>query len=498
MSVVLAADTTRSIGLVIAVVIFLGALAAIFFNIKASKAEVGSEIELAANRKPYLPDEELEGKKLDIALTLGLVLLTICSLTLPAYWLAEPGRQENATTGKVSKFEGEGEELYAELCSNCHGSIDQGGVAAFTLQTDTGRFIQSVDWVAPALNTAGWRYSEEDLTHILNYGRTASPMPAWGAPGGGPQTAQQIEALIAYINSEEVKPTITEMRAEVDEALELEMDALIDENGDYVAVVDGDIRYNRNASCAARVENDNEDASAEALADLLAEECDVPIAMSEEGEPLAFYASEGEALYNLGIESGFASGSYSCARCHTPGASYGANEQLQHFPIPGSVDPDSAEIKAIVKESALGPCVLVAQGASESDMVDLTPFNGVDDPEPVEDLPCQPLAGADEDDDSLFKRLEGEVIGEAVAGSGALGPSLVGIEERCTRAQHIAFINVGSQTGVKYCNQRQGSNGVMPAFAEMLSAEHIEAIVDYERGLTQDEAVNEEAEVQAG
>ena len=34
----------------------------------AGKAEVGSEIELAANRKPYLDDEELEGPKLDRAL----------------------------------------------------------------------------------------------------------------------------------------------------------------------------------------------------------------------------------------------------------------------------------------------------------------------------------------------------------------------------------------------------------------------------------------------
>ena len=35
------------------------------------------------------------------------------------------------------------------------------------------------------------------------------------------------------------------------------------------------------------------------------------------------WKSEGEALFNLGYDSGFAGGSYSCGRCHTPGWSYG-------------------------------------------------------------------------------------------------------------------------------------------------------------------------------
>ncbi len=468
MSVVFA-DTTRSIGLVLAVVIFLGSLAAIFFNVKRGKAEIGSEVELAANRKPYLPDEELEGRKLDIALTLGLVLLTVCSVTLPVYFVAEAARQDNKVASAQQKLVNEGEELYGELCALCHGSIDQGGVANFTLQTDSGQFIQTVEWKAPALNTAGWRFSEEDLTDILNFGRRFSPMPAWGAPGGGPNTEQQIEALIAYINSEEVKPTIAEMREQVDNQLANEMAALTDENGDYVAVVDGEPRLNNNRECVEELEADDPDASAEEVSTA----CAVPLA---DGGGVSFYASEGEALYNLGVESGFAGAGYSCARCHTPGAAYGADDQLRHFPIPDPNSPlfDDPEIKAIVSTEPLGICV-------ELDRDDTTSNERCFDAE---------------DETVGAKRLGGERLNAPPpAGSGALGKSLIGIEDRCTRAQHITLINLGSETGVRYCTQGQGSGGQMPAFAQMLSAEHIEAIVDYERGLAE-EAVAEE--VQAG
>ena len=34
------------------------------------------------------------------------------------------------------------------------------------------------------------------------------------------------------------------------------------------------------------------------------------------------YKSEGEALFNMGYEDGFAGGAYSCGRCHTKGWSY--------------------------------------------------------------------------------------------------------------------------------------------------------------------------------
>ena len=82
----------RAIGLTISILTLLAFVALFFRNVYLAKDELGSEIELAANRKPYLSDEELEGTKLDRSLTFALVVLGITSLIIPFYWLAEPGR----------------------------------------------------------------------------------------------------------------------------------------------------------------------------------------------------------------------------------------------------------------------------------------------------------------------------------------------------------------------------------------------------------------------
>mgnify|MGYP000571663397 CR=1 FL=1 len=44
-------------------------------NIRKSRAEIGSEIKLAANRKPYYDDEVLEGRRLERMQLLGVLLL---------------------------------------------------------------------------------------------------------------------------------------------------------------------------------------------------------------------------------------------------------------------------------------------------------------------------------------------------------------------------------------------------------------------------------------
>jgi len=103
-------------------------------------------------------------------------------------------------------------------------------------------------------------------------------MPAWGAEGGGPLTTQQIDELIAYLQS--IQITSEQAQAEVEVALRKEL----------------------------------------ALG---------------EGEAID-YASPavGEALFNLGIESGDAGAGYSCARCHTKGSSF----------LYGAVDPVDADL----------------------------------------------------------------------------------------------------------------------------------------------------------
>ena len=270
---VVAATTVKAIGVVIAVITGIAVVAYIWVNLRQGRPEVGAEIELAPNRKPYFDDEQLEGPRLNRALASGLVLIAITAVGLPLYWLNEPGRQDGAVEMFDQTFVNRGEDLFAPTeeggynCAGCHGNEGVGGQAPpFTLTDSDGEFVATVTWRAPALNTVLLRFSEEELREILVYGRPGTPMPAWGAEGGGPLTTQQIDELIAYIAS--IQLSSDEAKAEVEGAVRTELELGEDDEIDW----------------------------------------DDP--------------ATGAVLFNLGLEDGFAGGAYSCARCHTKGASF--------------------------------------------------------------------------------------------------------------------------------------------------------------------------------
>ena len=71
------------------------------------------------------------------------------------------------------------------------------------------------------------------------------------------------------------------------------------------------------------------------------------------------------------------------------------------------------------------------------------------------------------------------------SGQGGLGPNLTGGSTNAhfpNGAEMVDFISNGSENGVGYGEQGQGS-GKMPAFGQMLTEEQIAAIVEYERSL---------------
>jgi len=206
---------------------------------------------------------------------------------LPAYWMHEPTRQAGAVDGKAERFRWWGEELFKPTaeggfnCSGCHGGMKATGASAPYAVTDptTGE-VKAVTWYAPALNTVFYRFSKEEVRFILNYGRPFSPMSAWGAPGGGPMTEQNIETLLRYLETIQITP----------EGCTTKKDFAPDTDP---SVCDGGM-----APAATQKEiQDGVDAYIKAHPG----------------------ATEGEALFN----SSAASGAYSCARCHTQGWSYG-------------------------------------------------------------------------------------------------------------------------------------------------------------------------------
>jgi mono/diheme cytochrome c family protein len=202
-------------------------------------------------------------------------LLGVIAVALPLYWLAEPSRQENAVVMFEETFISRGADLYDEgaNCAACHGPAGSGGSAATAQLNDRGEFVAQITWQAPALDTVLYRYSEEEVFDILMYGRPNTPMPAWGSEGGGPLTDQQLTDIVAYLRS--VQLPAEEVRAAVDEEIE--------------------------NTCAPDDEGN----------------CTL-----EDGE----FATEGEAIFNMGLNTNFAGGAYSCGRCHTKGWSWGEPE----------------------------------------------------------------------------------------------------------------------------------------------------------------------------
>ena len=277
------ASTSASIAWVILLASVVGWIIYGISNVRSGRAEIGSEQQLAANRRPYYDDEDLEGKRLERVQLLGLVFLAILTVALPLYWVLEPGRQEGAQFGYEKRFVKWGSKLFAPTaeggfnCAGCHGGMKAtGGVAAYAITDPKTSEVKSVSWKAPALNTVMYRYSAEEVTFILNYGRPFSPMSAWGTVGGGPLNEQSIQTLVDYIKS-----------------IQIPQENCTDTRGSYDPTCD--------TGTLPAATNKEIEAEAKRLVDN------------------GTYKSMGEAYFNLDLNAG----AYSCARCHTKGWSYG-------------------------------------------------------------------------------------------------------------------------------------------------------------------------------
>ena len=313
----LAVSTQRSIGLVIFAVLIVGFFVYLLLNSREARREVGSEIDLAPNRKPYLDDSELEGAKLDRTLLTGLAMLVVISVGLPLYWLGEPGRHEGLIEHTDEIFTERGAALYeaGADCQACHGAEGAGGSTSFTLTDDAGNFVATVAWKAPALNTVLSRHSEDEVLHVLNYGRN-NVMPAWGAPGGGPLTSQQLQYLIHYLRSIQVPEA--ELRAAVDRGVRDGVAERLGVKADDPAVdewlgeVGRAVEQARSMALAANPSLVGDDEAIRAAG--------LELLSSGEAPGSEFHLAYGEIVFNNAADGG----TYGCARCHTYGWSFDA------------------------------------------------------------------------------------------------------------------------------------------------------------------------------
>lgn len=379
------------------------------------------EPETPRNLTEFLPDEDLEGRRLERVLGWSLVFTAVIAFALPAYFLAEPFRQDTHEDFFLEQSIERGRVLFADAtvkgfdsakslqCARCHGSDGTGGVATQVLQPESDKCVdeqnqnnaavpeclaKQVSWQAPDLTLASLRYSRGQLNQIITYGRPGTPMPAWGIKSGeGSKNEQAILDLVNYVESIATTPEKARVNAEKAIAkYKSEAEELVATKQSDLAAAQADL-----AAAQAEPSTPADTIPRLELAVTTGQaELDAAIALNEEAQEL----SDGAVLFRL-----------NCARCHTKGWSY-------HLTEPARTDLPP-----------LAPQGSGAYGPNLTSASELLQF-----------------------------------------------PGEAGVQE------HFDWVAEGVPANDPY-GARGISSGRMPHFARVLTEDQIRAIVEYERGL---------------
>lgn len=402
------------------------------------------------NQTPFLPDEDLESRRLERVLGWGLFFAAIVAVSLPLYWLREPTRQDESEDyfdeGAVER----GETFFANAqspaydavmslqCANCHGLDGSGGSTTKVIDPDgpDGDAVPvRYTWKAPPLNTVLLRFSEDEVAEIITYGRPGTPMQAFGVEGGGAENTQTILDLVAYLRSIQLSPA--EARDQATAALAAARTA----DGEQVAAAEDALTAAQEAF----------DEAAGALRDAL-------------GEP----GADDTALQ---------------AACEE------IEEQVDEDP--DQVDRDQRRACGDFVDA--GTALDEAQDGLEWARQWATLREGVSDGQLLFELYC---ARCHTEGWSVFDPTEPggtEILGLAGGGGGIYGGIGFNLRDGSEVRRFgpggkgtpnfedmVTFVSEGSEANVQYGDGGRGS-GHMPGFGDMLTREQIELIVEYER-----------------
>jgi len=185
-----------SIVLVVVVVSLLAWMAYLFINSRRSRSTVQETP--APNRTPYMSDAELENVRTTKVLRAAVFAAATLAILIPAYAINESNRQAEAVETLEELAIEEGEHWYNFFeCSSCHGPDGGGGAAAFT----EPRSGVDTSWQVPSLNDVLYRFDREEITDLIVYGRSGTPMPGSGLDGGGAMTIQEVDQVIDFLTS---------------------------------------------------------------------------------------------------------------------------------------------------------------------------------------------------------------------------------------------------------------------------------------------------------
>ena len=157
--------------------------------------------ETPQNLQPYLSDDEFETNRVTRVLGAAVVTAAVLGISLPVYYINEAGRQARAEEGFVERDVEEGEQWWEKFeCISCHGPLAGGGGAEFT----EARSDLPVIWAVPSLNDVFFRFSEDEVRTIIEFGRQGTPMAPAGLNGGGAMTVQEVDQVITFLRHQQI------------------------------------------------------------------------------------------------------------------------------------------------------------------------------------------------------------------------------------------------------------------------------------------------------
>jgi mono/diheme cytochrome c family protein len=138
--------------------------------------------------------------------TLGVVLITALAAFTMLYWVTDNSRRESVAVSQEEELLEFGEVIFADNpaepaaagCAQCHGADGTGGepgaqVVGPNLHSRSifDKLKVNPNYVRLAVSYGG----------VVVSGNVNSPMPAWSSEVGGPLNEQQIEAVVALVES---------------------------------------------------------------------------------------------------------------------------------------------------------------------------------------------------------------------------------------------------------------------------------------------------------
>lgn len=114
----------------------------------------------------------------------GLVLMALFFLAFPVFRFYEPSQRADARESQQAFLAATGEELYDASCASCHGVAGTGAIAP---AIGAREFLEAVD--------------DSQIAQLIAVGVPGSEMVAYSNDIGGPMTAQEIDAITAYLRS---------------------------------------------------------------------------------------------------------------------------------------------------------------------------------------------------------------------------------------------------------------------------------------------------------